>query len=222
MSMLCRKVSILVSCKEQWQPLQDCHLLLQSLRCRWHLRQLQFGGARGAGIYLGQEGEVRGVLIPGCAVVGTCSPGDVFVLVDKNWVVLLCNAKATGRGVLWCWGCRGMAGESRRFPLSLKHNATGPGGMSEVLLPGSLLRICDGGVTHHFQLVDHSSLPTQPWSLGAMGCQEGVPWAASTTTGYLGSTEGENPGDLWTSLGQGQSQCRDGDGWPRQNHKCRC
>lgn len=58
------------------------------------------GEAWGAGLYLVQEREVRRVPIPGYAVVGTCSPGDVFVLVDKNWVVLLCNAKAIGRGVL--------------------------------------------------------------------------------------------------------------------------
>lgn len=71
----------------------------------------QVWGERGAGLYLGQEGKVRGVLIPGCAVVGTCSPGDIFVLVDKNRVILLCNTKATGRGVQCFWGHGGTARE---------------------------------------------------------------------------------------------------------------
>lgn len=160
------------------------------------------------------------MLIPGCAVVGTHSPGDVFILVDKNCVVLLCNTKATGGGVLWCQGCRGMAGASRLFPLSPKCNATGPEGMSEVLLPESLLRICDEGDTHHFQPISYSSLPMQPWSLEAMVCQEGIPQAAPTTRGYLGATGGASPGDLQTSLGL--SQCRDRHGWPWQSHECRC
>lgn len=58
-------------------------------------------GGRVAGPYLGWKGEVGAVLVPGCTVVGTCSPGDVFVLVDKNRVVLLCNEKVTGRGGPW-------------------------------------------------------------------------------------------------------------------------
>lgn len=77
--------------------------------------------------------------------------------------------------------------------------------MSEGFLPGFLLRICGGGDTHHFQLVGHSALPTQPWSLGAMGCQDGVPEAEPTTRGYLGAIGGEKPGDRQPSLGQGQS-----------------
>lgn len=172
-------------------------LPLQSLRCQW----LWFGGA---GPCLGQEGEVGRVLIPGCAVVGTHSPEDVFVLVDKNCVVLLCNTKMTGRGVLWCQG----------------HEGDMPEGTSEVLLPESLLRICDGSDTHCFQPLGHSSLPTQPWSLEAMMCQEDVPQAAPTTKGYLGATRGTSPGDLQTSLGPVQSQCRDGQPW--QSHECRC
>lgn len=77
--------------------------------------------------------------------------------------------------------------------------------MSEGFLPGFLLRICGGGDTHHFQLVGHSALPTQPWSLGTMECREGVPEAEPTTRGYLGATGGEKPGNLQPSLGQGQS-----------------
>lgn len=43
-----------------------------------------------------------------------------------------------------------------------------------MLLQGSLLRICDRGDTRYFQLVGHLSSPMKPWSLGAMGFQEGV------------------------------------------------
>lgn len=81
-------------------------LLLQSLTCWQHISQLGFGlflgvgRGSGGGLYLGQEWEIRGVLIPGSTVVGTCSPGGIFVLLDKNWVVLLYNAKATGWDVL--------------------------------------------------------------------------------------------------------------------------
>lgn len=93
--------------------------------------------------------------------------------------------------------------------------------MSEGFLPVSLFRICGGGDSHHFQLVGDSSLPTQPWSLGAMGCHEGVPQAEPTTRGYLGATGAAKPGDLQPSLGQGQPWCRDGVGWLWQSHKHR-
>lgn len=143
------------------------------------------GGAKVVGLYPGQEGEVTGVLIPGCAVVGTCSPRDVFVLVDKNWLVLLCNAKVTGRGVLWCWGRGGTARESQLFLLSAKYTVTGPGDISEVLVLGSLLRSAMEVTPTTSSLVVIHFCPHSlgPW--GLRGARKVIPQAAPTTRGYL-------------------------------------